>query len=431
MWGLLSGGRSKRTASPSARPPAPPVKPPPPRQPSARPQARRDSQALWVAYRWPLQIAGIVVAVLLLLVGVYRLMGGFGSQGLRLTITKPTGGTISAKGIKCGTLGSDCSVTPAGGEPVELEVQPDSGFVFAGYTGDCAPAGRTLMLAARTCGATFTKVSSPGAALTQHLTITSPTGGTLLSAGIECGTMGSDCTEDVPEGQPVTLRALADTGYTFLRFTGDCAPSGESLMTKPRSCGATFIQNQGGGKNETAHAPIPAAIPRPIKKPVGGASAPDLPPPPAAPAPSGGAQTATPAGVTTPLGPGAYPAPPPISPEDQAKKDITATLKSYCNAYVALDPIAIRKVYPSVIQIEEKLRQIKTVECAFTGPPEFQELEPEAGTATVEVPVKQAFDMKVGGIQKQETIATIKLTRPQARGAWRIDSMIHRPKPKT
>jgi hypothetical protein len=386
---------------------------------------------LWAAYRWPIQIAGIAVAVLLLLVGVYRLMGGFGPQGLKLTITKPTGGTISAKGIKCGTLGSDCSVTPANGEPVELEVQPDAGFVFAGYTGDCAPAGRTLMLAARTCGATFSKVSSPAVALTQLLTVTAPTGGTLLSAGIECGTMGSDCSEAVPEGQPVTLRALADNGYTFLRFTGDCAPGGESLMTKARNCGATFIQNQ-AAKNEAASAPIPAAIPRPVRKPVGAASAPDLPPPPA-PAPSGGggSQPATAGGVTAPLGPGVYPAPPPISPEDQAKKDIAAALKSYCGAYVALDPIAIRKVYPSVLQIEEKLRQIKSVECAFTGPPEFQELEPDAGTATVEVPVKQAFDMKVGGVQKQETIATIKLTRPQARGAWRIDSMIHRPKPKS
>lgn len=429
MWGLLWGGRSKGTASPKAPLPAPPVKPPPARQPSAR--QPRDSRALWAAYRWPIQIAGIAVAVLLLLVGVYRLMGGFGPQGLKLTITKPTGGTISAKGIKCGTLGSDCSVTPANGEPVELEVQPDAGFVFAGYTGDCAPAGRTLMLAARTCGATFSKVSSPAVALTQLLTVTAPTGGTLLSAGIECGTMGSDCSEAVPEGQPVTLRALADNGYTFLRFTGDCAPGGESLMTKARNCGATFIQNQ-AAKNEAASAPIPAAIPRPVRKPVGAASAPDLPPPPA-PAPSGGggSQPATAGGVTAPLGPGVYPAPPPISPEDQAKKDIAAALKSYCGAYVALDPIAIRKVYPSVLQIEEKLRQIKSVECAFTGPPEFQELEPDAGTATVEVPVKQAFDMKVGGVQKQETIATIKLTRPQARGAWRIDSMIHRPKPKS
>jgi serine/threonine protein kinase len=421
-WNQLRAPRPAKAHPPEVRPPA--ARPAAPRRPA------RDSGAFWTSYRLAFQIAGIAVAVILVLFGVFRLMGGFGPQRLQLTITKPTGGTISAKGIKCGTLGSDCSITPANGEPVELEVQPDAGFVFAGYTGDCAPAGRTLMLAARTCGATFSKVATPAAAVVQPLTITPPTGGTLLSAGIECGTMGSDCTEDVPDGQPVTLRALADNGYTFLRFTGDCAPAGESLMTKPRNCGATFVQNQ-AAKNEAAKAPIPAPIQRPVRKPVGGASAPDLPPPPM-PTPPAGAQPGAAAGgqPAAPLGPGSYPAPPPISPEDQAKKDIQAALKSYCGAYVAMDPLAIRKVYPSVLAIEEKLRQIKSVECTFTSPPEFQELDPEGGTATVEVGVKQAFDMKVGGTQKQETIATMKLARPQARGAWRIDSMVHRPKPK-
>jgi hypothetical protein len=46
----------------------------------------------------------------------------------------------------------------------------------------------------------------------------------------------------------------------------------------------------------------------------------------------------------------------------------------------------------------------------------------------VEVGVKQVFDRKVGGVQKQETIATIKLLRPQARGTWRIASMNHKQK---
>ena len=217
-----------------------------------------------------MQIAGVVVATIAVLIGGFYLFGGFGPQRLPLTITKPTGGTIVSKGIRCGTAGSACSTSVVNGEPVELEARPDQDFVFAGYTGDCAPAGRTLMLAARTCGATFSPVTGQvgredsgggGGGLTQLLTITRPQGGTILSAGIECGTMGSDCSENVPNGLPVRLRTLADTGFTFQRYTGDCGPSDESLMTMPRTCGAIFVPNQ-VTQAPTAGLPPVRAVPR-------------------------------------------------------------------------------------------------------------------------------------------------------------------------
>jgi hypothetical protein len=78
--------------------------------------------------------------------------------------------------------------------------------------------------------------------------------------------------------------------------------------------------------------------------------------------------------------------------------------------------------------LEEQLRQFKSVECTLTSPPEFVDMNADAGTATVEVGVKQIFDRKVGGVQKQETVATIKLVRPQSRGTWRIASMLHKTK---
>jgi len=83
--------------------------------------------------------------------------------------------------------------------------------VFSGYTGDCAPVGRTSMTEPRTCGATFDQVATPAATATFRLTITKPEGGTVVgNGGIYCGTSGAMCTADIPSGVPVSLKAEAD-----------------------------------------------------------------------------------------------------------------------------------------------------------------------------------------------------------------------------
>ena len=102
---------------------------------------------------WPAAAAAGLVVLALVGVVIFRLMGG--PAGHELTITKPAGGSILSRGVSCGTLGSDCTVTRPDGEAVELQAQPDEGYVFAGYTGDCAAGGRTIMSEARTCGARF------------------------------------------------------------------------------------------------------------------------------------------------------------------------------------------------------------------------------------------------------------------------------------
>ena len=79
----------------------------------------------------------------------------FRQPDVLLTVSKPTGGTISSVGIRCGTLGDDCSTRYRSGEAVDFQVQADARFVFAGFTGDCAQGGRTTMTAPRTCGAKF------------------------------------------------------------------------------------------------------------------------------------------------------------------------------------------------------------------------------------------------------------------------------------
>ena len=126
------------------------------------------------------------------------LVGGPGVSGQLLTITKPTGGTITSRGINCGTTGSDCSTTLPSGEPVELQTHADTGFMFTGYTGDCLSTGRTLMTSPRTCGGTFAPLPDVPAQVARLLTVTRPKGGTILSAGIQCGTLGSGLFRDPP-----------------------------------------------------------------------------------------------------------------------------------------------------------------------------------------------------------------------------------------
>ena len=213
---------------------------------------RASAGMLWKQYkRSAVMVVGLVALAAGTVLLAMGLTGRIGSSGQVLTITKPVGGTIVSAGITCGTRGSNCSTTIDTGDGVELVAEADQGFAFGGFTGDCAPTGRTAMTASRTCGALFTPIGTSPPALTWTLTITRPEGGTILAAGdIQCGSFAAACTAELPNGVPLTLHATPDTGYTFLAFTGDCAPSGNTSMTGPRTCGATF-------------APSTAALPAP------------------------------------------------------------------------------------------------------------------------------------------------------------------------
>src|SRR6185436_6022690 len=68
-------------------------------------------------------------------------------------------------------------------------------------------------------------------------------GGTLEGVDILCGTKGTVCSANHPDGVPVELHPTADAGFTFMGFTGDCAPMGHTQMTAPRICSAKFSPN--------------------------------------------------------------------------------------------------------------------------------------------------------------------------------------------
>jgi serine/threonine protein kinase len=72
------------------------------------------------------------------------------------------------------------------------------------------------------------------------LTVPKPVGGTLIGGGLVCGTHGTICSIKKSAGEAVELYPVADPGYVFSSFSGDCGPTGHVPMTEATSCAATF-----------------------------------------------------------------------------------------------------------------------------------------------------------------------------------------------
>lgn len=76
------------------------------------------------------------------------------------------------------------------------------------------------------------------------LSVSKPEGGTLMSTqGLNCGTGGENCSLEAERGQLIEVRAVADEGYEFEKYTGACAPRGWLQMTEGVTCGATFVRS--------------------------------------------------------------------------------------------------------------------------------------------------------------------------------------------
>ena len=201
LWQRLRPGGNR---SQSPRPPSP----------TGRVGTTSDRRPeMWAPWLRGALIAIAAVAVASLVVwGAILGWGWLWPDGERLKITKPVGGTITGHGLRCGTLGSDCSTTLPTGDRVQLEATADADYVYSGFNGDCSPTGVSLMSEPRTCGATFDAVTAPPPTATFTLTITKPTGGTVVGPmDILCGPLGVDVCSSIPEwgaGQPA-LRSRA------------------------------------------------------------------------------------------------------------------------------------------------------------------------------------------------------------------------------
>ena len=167
------------------------------------------------------------------------------SGSARLTITKPTGGTVLGPGLECGTQGNACIGDFPAGIVIGLEIATDAGSTFTGWSAEC-PNGVVTLTANRTCSPTFSGGGGPpppppppppsGLA---RLTVTKPTGGTIFGPGITCGTQGNACIVDYPAGVVLGLEQAADAGSSFTGWSAQC-PNGIVTLTADRTCAPTF-----------------------------------------------------------------------------------------------------------------------------------------------------------------------------------------------
>jgi len=134
--------------------------------------------------------------------------GGGGSSTYTLTIIKPTGGTILGTDIWCGDAGNTCQTTKGAGQAISLTALPSNGYTFSSWGGCTA----NFTLTTNTvCIPTFTSSSGGGGgggSSSYTLTITKPTGGTILGPDIWCGDAGNTCQVTKTAGTSISLTAL-------------------------------------------------------------------------------------------------------------------------------------------------------------------------------------------------------------------------------
>jgi hypothetical protein len=362
--------------------------------------ARQQTGPRWNRYGKGVLIGGIV-AVSAVIAGLAFLAASLiWRPGPVLTITKPEGGTISGRGINCGTGGDNCTAQLAKGAFVDLEAQPDEGYTFAEFTGACAPRGRMTLTEAQTCGATFNKIPEAPPVPVVTLTIVPSTGGTIIGDGITCGTMGTECQAQIAQGKLVTLKHYADAEFTFKGFSGDCARNGAIMMNQARRCGVLFVRDRAassGGGNAPAASGSPAARTRAgAGAGMGGAGG------TGAAGGTGGAgasgrtsmdpidsrDTSRPAAPEeTRVGNDGKEVPAVLTPEAIAKEDIQTLLEAYRKAYESRDVERIKRVYPAApaSNLSYFFKQVKSLEYKYTGPPEYVDLNPALGDATVKI----------------------------------------------
>ena len=352
------------------------------------------------------RLVWILVGALTLLViglGASKVWTRFPWDGVRLTVPPPVGGTVVGGGLVCGTHGTICSTNRPSGDLVELFPVADPGFLFAGFTGDCTPTGRVSMTLARSCAAVFSKSSAVVQGVTRSLSVEKPSGGTIVSAGgVLCGTLGSLCTVNLPEGVSVVLRAVPDFDHQLVRFTGECANGGESVMTADRTCGATFARAQSRATNpqvdrrkELSPTPPTTVIPDPstLSQPNTTTSVPN-------------------GNVIT-------------NEEARARQEIEQVVSQYCAELQTLQVQRIRALFPNAPdRVAEQLRNYASLKCSITSPVKFVRLNADTagGIAEVTYGMKQEIVMNSGGASRTlEMLVTMLVSKKEATEAWFID----------
>jgi serine/threonine protein kinase len=167
----------------------------------------------------PRAAAAVSILMLVLVTGILWISTS--ASGVTLTVTKPVGGTVIGGGLVCGTHGTTCSAKRTVGDVVELHILTDPGSIFAGFGGDCTPAGQILMNNAKTCVATFTQVgpAPTGVAPAQRLFYE------MKAQDVIIARIQEDLVRTGSAVSPENLKALQDRRRQLEQFYEDVASS--------------------------------------------------------------------------------------------------------------------------------------------------------------------------------------------------------------
>jgi Domain of unknown function (DUF4214)/Divergent InlB B-repeat domain len=159
-----------------------------------------------------------------------------GTYTLKVQITGSGQVTSSPGGINCpGT----CSFNFKTGSIVSLSKNPNTGWSFAGWSGDCSGSGGCSVAMRSNQNVTATFVLKPKTQFTLSVTVSGNGSVASSPAGIACpGT----CSATYDDGTVVTLAPLAGAGAVFGSWGGACSGAGVCVVTMnaDRSASAAF-----------------------------------------------------------------------------------------------------------------------------------------------------------------------------------------------
>ncbi len=230
----------------------------------------------------------------------------------------------------------------------------------------------------------------------------------------------------------MTLHVIADPGFTFLHYHGRVRaerPDDDDRAAHVQRDVRLASVAEGTASRRSWRAPNPSTSTRVASNHRAATQTVEAPPPPPPASTDPGASGEPPVSVAGEAGPGAS--------ADYAGG--TREARNPRNRQRILRRLGGTRRQPgfrrciqavNVRALQEQFRQYKSLKCTITGPPEFVQLDAVAGTAKVEVGVKQIIEMKSGGAPKTvETIAETTLLRPEDRSSWRIGNVFTSPSP--
>jgi hypothetical protein len=160
------------------------------------------------------------------------------------SVNKIGNGSLAINNIPCSS--GECN-RYFGKETVTITATPDSGWLFAGFSGDCSSA-TVLLDADKSCTAIFEPQPAE-----YSLTINVKGEGSVDN----CGT---SCTQTHSEGKIVKLTTTSEGIWALDKWSGDCAKDGSVTMDSDKTCTANFVEGYsliidvvtGKGKVKTA-----------------------------------------------------------------------------------------------------------------------------------------------------------------------------------